>query len=105
MLSYSTMQNTPTELTRLIEPIELYIVDRLAHSIEVQSTVLKEIQTCVAGGRSACGTIALFRFHRLVAYHRQLLDLHTAVGQVGEGLHQWSKVDPTGWEPEDEIPF
>lgn len=99
------MQTPPPDLTRLIEPIEQYIVERLAHSIEVQAAVLKEIQTCVTGGQSACGTIALFRLHRLVAYHKQLMDLHTATGKVGEGLHQWSKVDPEGWEPMDEIPF
>lgn len=99
------MQTPPLELTRLIEPIEQYVVDRLAHSIEVQAAVLKEIQECVNGGQSACDTTALFRLHRLVAYHKQLMDLHTATGKVGEGLHQWSKVDPSGWEPMDEIPF
>lgn len=99
------MQNLPEELTQLIEPTELYVVDRLAHSLEVQSTVIKEIQQQVQAGRTACFSDAMVRFHRLSELHRQLLDLHDAVAKLGDGLYKWSNVDQSGIHLEDDVPF
>ncbi len=99
------MQNLPKELIQLIEPTELYVVDRLVHSLEVQSTVLKEIKERVQAGRTACFSDAMVRFHRLNELHRQLLDLHNTVAKLGDGLYKWSQVDQSGVHLDDDLPF
>ena len=99
------MHNRPKELVKLIEPTELYVVDRLVHSLEVQSTVIKEIHQLVQAGHTACFSDAMVRFHRLNELHRQLLDLHNTVGKLGDALYKWSQVDPTGVHLDDDVPF
>lgn len=105
MLSNRTMQNTPAELTRLIEPIEQYLVTRLVHSLELQSTLMKEVQQHVQGGQSACLHEAVARIERLHALQRLTLNAYERIAYVGDWLYQLQKHDPDGHPPAEEVPF
>ncbi len=106
MLSYSTMQNTPpAELTRLIEPIEVFLVERLARSIELQSTLIKEIQLCVQSGQSACQLDALQRLDRLQELQRLKLKLYQDISSVGHKLFELQRYDPECLDEPEEVPF
>jgi len=99
------MQNTPTELTRLIEPIEQYLVTRLVHSLELQSTLIKEVQQHVQGGQSACRLEALERIDRLHAIQGLLQRIYQRISHAGGGLFELQKHDPDGHPPAEEVPF
>lgn len=100
------MQNTPpTELTRLIEPIEIVLVERLAHSIELQSTLLKEIKLHVQSGQSACQLDALKQLDRVNTLQRLLFSIYQKISLTGHLLFELEKRDPDGRDEPEELPF
>lgn len=92
-------------ITKLIEPVEMYVIERLAHSIAVQELVIKKIHLCVQDGRSACYSDEMGRMHRLKIVHDHLLALHTQIAKVGDRLHELEQMNSDGMHSEEEIPF
>lgn len=100
------MQNTPpAELTRLIEPIEIFLVKRLARSIELQATLIEEIQFHVAGGQSACQLDALKRLDRVHNLQRLLFSIYQKISLTGHALFELQKRDPDGRDEPEDVPF
>jgi hypothetical protein len=95
----------PPEITRLIEPIERNLVERLEYSYQVQAEVFGKVRARVLDGTSACPHPELEQLHRLHELHTHLLDTYGDVSKIGSRLRLLGQIDPTaGWNSED-IPF